>query len=342
MQELTIIKTTMVETKNQKHFVVVHGACHGAWCWQKFKTLLESASNRVTLLDLAASGANTKAIQDVETLDEYTEPLLEFLASLQPKEKVILVGHSLGGLSLALAMEKFPEKIAVAVFLSAFMPDTTHKPSFVLDQDLEQAKTMVRPGSLFLYDLSKANSFSTTGYGSVKRVYVMCNEDLAIPVEFQRWMIENGAVEEVMEIEWEISGWTLLMTNLILEIASAVFDQMGYALIGMVLAFVALLLAAVELIMHMALKERIKWAGMRPILPLIPATRKPVGTIVEYFGLAGAAWQCVYSTVEYTYTRQEKDNPIKMCLLPFIFLLCVVISKLLVDKRCIDESSWQN
>ena len=34
----------------------------------------------------------------------------------------------------------------------------------------------------------------------------MCDEDLAIPVEFQRWMIENsalenGAVEEVMEIK---------------------------------------------------------------------------------------------------------------------------------------------
>ncbi|KAJ6961227.1 hypothetical protein NC652_000200 [Populus alba x Populus x berolinensis] len=137
----------------------------------------------------------------------------------------------------------------------------------------------------------------------------------------------------------EISGWTLLVTNLILEIASAVFDQMGYALIGMVLAFVALLLAAAELI-HMAPKERIIWAGMRPILPLhTSATRKPVGTIVEYSGLAGAVWQCVYSTVEYTYTRQEKDNPIKMCLLPFIFLLCVVISKLLVDKRSIDKSS---
>ncbi|XP_011048243.1 PREDICTED: uncharacterized protein LOC105142350 [Populus euphratica] len=65
----------------------------------------------------------------------------------------------------------------------------------------------------------------------------------------------------------EISGWTLLMTNLILEIASAVFDQMGYAQIGMVLAFVALLLAAVELI-HIAPKERIKWAGKRQILPL--------------------------------------------------------------------------
>ncbi|XP_034915782.1 uncharacterized protein [Populus alba] len=140
------------------------------------------------------------------------------------------------------------------------------------------------------------------------------------------------------DVNQEISKWTLLMTNLILEIASAVFDQMGYALIGMVLAFVALLLAAVEL-MHMVPKERIKRAGMRPILPCTSATTKPVGTVVECFGLVGAVWQCVYSTVEYTYTRQEKDNPIKMCLLPSIFLLCVVISKLLVDKRSIDESS---
>ncbi|KAJ6854523.1 hypothetical protein NC651_039448 [Populus alba x Populus x berolinensis] len=136
----------------------------------------------------------------------------------------------------------------------------------------------------------------------------------------------------------EISGWTLLMTNLILEIASAVFDQMGYALIGMVLAFVALLLAAVELI-HMARKEITKRAGISLLPRTTCATRKLVGTIVEYFGLAGAVWQCVYSTVEYMYTRQKKDNPIKMCLLPFIFLLCVAISKLLVDKSSVVNSS---
>ncbi|XP_073268561.1 uncharacterized protein [Populus alba] len=92
---------------------------------------------------------------------------------------------------------------------------------------------------------------------------------------------------------------------------------------------IALLLATVELI-HMARKERSTSTS---------ATRKPVGTIVEYFGLASAVWQCVYSTVEYIYTRQGKDNPIKMYLLPLIFLLCVVISKLLIDKRSIDKSS---
>ncbi|KAB5516329.1 hypothetical protein DKX38_026977 [Salix brachista] len=73
-----------------------------------------------------------------------------------------------------------------------------------------------------------------------------------------------------------------------------------------------------------------------------PSTRtsapgKPVGAIVEYFGLVGAVWQCFYSTVEYAYARQKKDNPIKMCLLPFIFLSCVVISKL-IKKSYINKS----
>ncbi|KAJ6304711.1 hypothetical protein OIU78_020311 [Salix suchowensis] len=117
------------------------------------------------------------------------------------------------------------------------------------------------------------------------------------------------------------------MTSFILEIASAVFGQMGYALVGMVLAFVVTLLATAELI-HTARKERMSLLPRfhRPSTSTL-APGKPVGSIVEYFGLVGAVWQCFYSTVEYAYARQKKDNPIKICLLPSIFILCVVISK---------------
>lgn len=118
----------------QKHFVLIHGTCHGAWSWYKLKPLLEAAGHQVTALDLAASGIHMKPIQQVHTLSDYSQPLLEFLASLPQNERVILVGHSFGGLNLALAMDKFPQKIAVAVYLAAFMPDTLHQPSYVLDQ----------------------------------------------------------------------------------------------------------------------------------------------------------------------------------------------------------------
>uniref|UniRef100_A0A6N2MB65 TIR domain-containing protein n=1 Tax=Salix viminalis TaxID=40686 RepID=A0A6N2MB65_SALVM len=126
-------------------------------------------------------------------------------------------------------------------------------------------------------------------------------------------------------VDYFKSGWTLLLTSLILEIASAVFDQLDYALVGMVLAFVALLLATAELI-HMARKERMSLlpSFLRPSTTAL-APGKPVGSIVEYFVLVGAVWQCFYSTVEYAYACQKKDNPIEMSLLAFIFLSCVVL-----------------
>lgn len=68
-------------------------------------------------------------------------------------------------------------------------------------KDLELAKTLIRPGSLFVDDLAKSKNFSNEGYGSVARVYIVCEEDMGIIKEFQCWMIENYPVKEVMEIK---------------------------------------------------------------------------------------------------------------------------------------------
>nr|KYP42542.1 Polyneuridine-aldehyde esterase [Cajanus cajan] len=226
-----------------KHYVLVHGACHGAWSWYKLKPLIESAGHKVTVLDLAASGINTKKIEDVDTFSAYTEPLLQLLATLPSNEKAVLVGHSLGGLNIALAMDKFPQKIAVGVFLTAFAPDTQHRPSYVLEQynertpsaewldtefsptgnktlmffgpkflsnklyqlssveDFELAKSLARPSSLFMEDLSKQKKFSKEGYGSVPRVFIVCSEDIGIPLNFQLWMVQNMGFNDVVEIK---------------------------------------------------------------------------------------------------------------------------------------------
>ncbi|KAL9158090.1 hypothetical protein ABFS82_08G045100 [Erythranthe guttata] len=129
-----------METTNQQsvHIVLVHGACHGAWCWYKLKPLLEAAGHRVTAVDLAASGIDRRSLEEVRSLADYSQPLLELMASILPHEKVVLVGHSLGGMNLGLAMDMYSDKISVAVFVSAFMPDCTNRPSFVLDQYCER------------------------------------------------------------------------------------------------------------------------------------------------------------------------------------------------------------
>ncbi|KAM5576375.1 hypothetical protein ABKV19_007310 [Rosa sericea] len=106
----------------KKHFVLVHGAGHGAWCWYKVATLLKQSGHNVTALDLAASGIDPTQIQQVRSFAVYVEPLTNFMESLPPKERVVLVGHSLGGVALSIAMERFPRKISVAVFATAAMP----------------------------------------------------------------------------------------------------------------------------------------------------------------------------------------------------------------------------
>ncbi|OWM66288.1 hypothetical protein CDL15_Pgr013505 [Punica granatum] len=59
-------------------------------------------------------------------------------------ERVVLVGHSMGGAAVAMAMERFPEKIVVAVFAAAMMPgpDLVYvdfsKEDYVIKEDLER------------------------------------------------------------------------------------------------------------------------------------------------------------------------------------------------------------
>ncbi|XP_058743347.1 methyl jasmonate esterase 1-like [Vicia villosa] len=106
---------------NSEHFVLIHGGSHGAWCWYKVATMLKSSGHNVTTLELAASGINPIQVQQIRQISQYYEPLITFMESLPPNEKVILVGHSLGGVSTSVAMEKFPHKISVAVFVTSYV-----------------------------------------------------------------------------------------------------------------------------------------------------------------------------------------------------------------------------
>ncbi|CAK8539782.1 unnamed protein product [Lathyrus sativus] len=107
---------------NKRHFVLVHGACHGAWCWYKVVPLLKSSRHKVTALDMAASGVHPKQVHDLDSIEDYYEPLIQFLRSLPQEERVILVGHSYGGICISVATELFPKKIAVAVFVASRVP----------------------------------------------------------------------------------------------------------------------------------------------------------------------------------------------------------------------------
>lgn len=125
--------------KNKIQFVLVHGVCHGAWCWYKVKPHLEAAGHAVTALDLAASGISTSRVEEIRTLEDYSKPLLDFLISFgsdddDDQEKVIVVAHSMGGIPAALAADIYPNKIDAIVFLTATMPDTKNPPSYAYEK----------------------------------------------------------------------------------------------------------------------------------------------------------------------------------------------------------------
>eukprot|EP01018_Ginkgo_biloba_P037363 Gb_13155 [translate_table: standard] len=97
-------------------FVMVHGGGHGSWCWFKSLQLLRSAGHKATAIDLASDDVS------ITSFHRYTQPLIDYLHSTPDCARMVLVGHSLAGLSMGKAMELFPHKICAAVFVAAFMP----------------------------------------------------------------------------------------------------------------------------------------------------------------------------------------------------------------------------
>lgn len=61
--------------------------------------------------------------------------------------------------------------------------------------------TLVRPTSLFMKDLDSSPPLSASRYGSVAKVFVVCEKDEGLTATSQRWMIENYPVDEVRVIE---------------------------------------------------------------------------------------------------------------------------------------------
>ncbi|GAB4837165.1 hypothetical protein Ancab_002076 [Ancistrocladus abbreviatus] len=106
------------------HIVLVHGLGSGAWCWYKVRCLLEASGYKVTCIDLKSAGVDPSTPDSVQSFEEYNQPLFDFFSThslSHPHDKLILVGHSAGGLSVTDVTYRFPNKIRAAVYVAATM-----------------------------------------------------------------------------------------------------------------------------------------------------------------------------------------------------------------------------
>jgi pimeloyl-ACP methyl ester carboxylesterase len=118
----TVLLSHGTNSVQGKEIVLIHGGAHGAWCWFEVVALLQKAGFTCTTLDMASAGTRDKISADtISTIEENTQPLLDYLAN-NVTGQVVLVGHSIGGISISFAMERYPRKISHAIFLTAAMP----------------------------------------------------------------------------------------------------------------------------------------------------------------------------------------------------------------------------
>ncbi len=97
-------------------FILVHGAWHGAWCWRHIVPRLEAAGHQVFAPDLPGHGEDHTPVEDI-SLRSYVACIARLID--QAEEPVILVGHSLGGMTISQVAEERSSRIAQLVYLSA-------------------------------------------------------------------------------------------------------------------------------------------------------------------------------------------------------------------------------
>jgi len=93
------------------HFVLVHGAYHGAWCWDELRAELERGGYASTAVDLPCDDPDAGA-------ERYVDEVIHSIP--RQADAVVLVGHSLAGLTIPIAASR--TRTAMTIYLCAILP----------------------------------------------------------------------------------------------------------------------------------------------------------------------------------------------------------------------------
>jgi len=98
-------------------FVLVHGGAHGAWCWEPLLGHLEGPALAIDLPGRAGRPG------DLETLAirDFAEAVAGDVETAD-LSGVVLVGHSMAGLTIPPVLERIPDRIARVVLVACVVP----------------------------------------------------------------------------------------------------------------------------------------------------------------------------------------------------------------------------
>lgn len=208
------------EPPASKTYILVHGAWHGKWSWTKIQAELEARGHKTIAIDLPGHGEDTTPLQEV-TMESYVKKVGEVLQA--QSGKVVLVGHSMGGLVISQVAEQYSDHIESLMYIAAFLPQNGE---FLLSIEGRNPKPTVPPAlipsadqvyldldttkitELFYQDCSAADiafakarlnsqpaaplltpvQITAEKFGKLPRFYVECTNDQAVNIALQRDM----------------------------------------------------------------------------------------------------------------------------------------------------------
>lgn len=202
-------------------FGLVHGAWHGAWCWEDVEYALRDAGHDTIAVDLPIDDPNA-------TFDDHAEIVAD---AMQGYDNIVLVGHSRGGNIIprvagliavkrliyvcgalhATITEEMAEsnKGIVASAMPAFSAGILPAENNLAGYDLTKAR------EIFYHDCPEEKADWAIGQlrlqrrGQERRLdvwpdtpsdYILCQEDRVINPEWSRYAAENWLNTEAVEL----------------------------------------------------------------------------------------------------------------------------------------------
>ena len=224
--------------------VLVHGAWHGSWCWERIVPLLERAGIAVATVDLPSVRPRNSSAG----LEEDAAVVRALMDRL--RGPVILCGHSYGGMVISRAAAA-PARVAALVYLCAFVPrpgeslvaasgnraapwirlleDGTTLPDRAQAAEVFYGDCDPETASWALERLAPHNAVAFSepvaqpAWLTIPSTYIVCTQDRAVPPDMQRTVFAPRA-GHVLELATSHSPF-LSQPKLLAETLAAVVAQ---------------------------------------------------------------------------------------------------------------------
>jgi pimeloyl-ACP methyl ester carboxylesterase len=103
-------------------YVLIPGACHGAWCFDDLAAALRGEGHRALAYTLTGVAERAHLAHAGVNLDTHITDVVAALSADTDTDDLVLVGHSYGGMVITGVADRLPDRVDALVFVDALVP----------------------------------------------------------------------------------------------------------------------------------------------------------------------------------------------------------------------------